>query len=91
MSENLLLSLQITALGMGIVFGAIILLSVIMSLLTRLTADREVSPATEAGVSDSTIPAPVMEKQGFHKLRAMADPLLKKAPCPALGQRLGVL
>ena len=43
MNENLLLSLQITALGMGLVFGAIILLSVMMSLLTRLVVDKETS------------------------------------------------
>ena len=41
MSENLLLSLQITALGMGLVFAAIILLSLIMSLLKRLVVDKE--------------------------------------------------
>ena len=34
MNEPLLLSLQITALGMGLVFAAIILLSLMMSMLT---------------------------------------------------------
>lgn len=52
MSENLLLSLQITALGMGLVFAAIILLSLMMSLLTRLVADKE-------SASDSPEAAPV--------------------------------
>ena len=39
--NSLLLALEITALGMGLVFAAILLLWGMMSLLTRLTADRE--------------------------------------------------
>ena len=39
--NNLLLSLQITALGMGLVFGAIILLWLMMILLTTFTADKQ--------------------------------------------------
>lgn len=41
MSENFLLSLQITLIGMGLVFGAIILLWGLMSLMTRILAERE--------------------------------------------------
>ena len=41
MSENLLLSLQITLVGMGLVFGAIILLWGLMSLMTRILAEKE--------------------------------------------------
>lgn len=41
MSENLLLSIQITLVGMGLVFGAILLLWGMMSLLTRILAERE--------------------------------------------------
>ena len=42
------LSLQITALGMGLVFGAILLLWLMMVILTSLTADKEnASPPTE--------------------------------------------
>ena len=41
MVENLILSLNITAIGMGLVFGAIVLLWGLMSLLTRLLAERE--------------------------------------------------
>jgi len=44
--NNLLLSLEITALGMGLVFGAIILLWGMMALLTAVTAEKE-SPAKE--------------------------------------------
>ena len=52
--SNLLVSLQITALGMGLVFGAITLLWLMMSLLTRFTADKE-------SASDSAESAPVMD------------------------------
>jgi len=44
MSENILLSLQITLIGMGLVFGAIVLLWGLMSLMTRLLAEREAGP-----------------------------------------------
>lgn len=41
MNEILIQSLQITALGMGLVFGAIILLWVMMIVLTALTAEKK--------------------------------------------------
>ena len=52
---DLLLSLQITALGMGLVFGAILLLWLMMVLLTYFTAEKESAslPVPE--------PAPVSE------------------------------
>jgi hypothetical protein len=43
MNTNLLLSLEITALGMGLVFGAIMLLWLMMIVLTALTADKDTS------------------------------------------------
>lgn len=46
------LSLQITALGMGLVFGAILLLWLMMVVLTALTADKE--PASDSAEADST-------------------------------------
>ncbi len=46
------LSLQITALGMGLVFGAILLLWLMMIVLTALTADKE--PASDSAEADST-------------------------------------
>jgi Na+-transporting methylmalonyl-CoA/oxaloacetate decarboxylase gamma subunit len=46
--NNLLLALQITALGMGLVFAAIILLWWMMNLLTWLMADRGASPKDNA-------------------------------------------
>jgi len=50
--SDLSLSLQITAVGMGIVFGAIIILLLMMILLTVLTADKETGPHKGA-MSDS--------------------------------------
>jgi len=44
MSNLLILSLSITAMGMGLVFGAIILLWGLMSLMTRFFTEKEASP-----------------------------------------------
>ena len=52
---DFLLSLQITALGMGLVFGAILLLWLMMILLTHFTADKEpASPPAPEPASVST-------------------------------------
>ena len=57
--SDLLLSLQITALGMGIVFGVILLILLMMILLTLFTADKgpsigpSANPASESPVSVS--------------------------------------
>jgi Na+-transporting methylmalonyl-CoA/oxaloacetate decarboxylase gamma subunit len=56
MTNDFLLALQITALGMGLVFGAIILLWGMMSLLTAITADKE-----SASPADSATSAPAAE------------------------------
>jgi Na+-transporting methylmalonyl-CoA/oxaloacetate decarboxylase gamma subunit len=71
--NNFILSLQITALGMGLVFGAILVLWLMMVLLTRLTAEKE-SPQdalrqTQEPASDSAGPASTPQ----------ADPRLKAA------------
>ncbi|NOH01972.1 MAG: OadG family protein [Chloroflexi bacterium] len=61
------LSLQITALGMSLVFGAILLLWLMMVILTALTTDKE--PSTEENpASDS--PQPVPTPQADSKLQA---------------------
>jgi Na+-transporting methylmalonyl-CoA/oxaloacetate decarboxylase gamma subunit len=64
--SDFILSIQITALGMGLVFGAILLLWLMMILLTRFTADK----ADELPAADSPEPASVSET-GF-KLQAAA-------------------
>jgi len=43
MSNEITLSLYITLVGMGLVFGAIVLLWGLMSLMTRILAEREAS------------------------------------------------
>ena len=54
---DLILSLQITALGMGLVFGAILLLWLMMVLLTKFTAEKE-SESDEVPASRSASPVP---------------------------------
>jgi Na+-transporting methylmalonyl-CoA/oxaloacetate decarboxylase gamma subunit len=51
--NNLLIAFQITALGMGLVFAAIILLWGMMNLLTWITADKEASPPPPEGSLDT--------------------------------------
>jgi Na+-transporting methylmalonyl-CoA/oxaloacetate decarboxylase gamma subunit len=56
--SNMLLALEITALGMGLVFAAIILLWGMMSLLTAVTAEKtDPTPqiATDSAVSASPV------------------------------------
>jgi sodium pump decarboxylase gamma subunit len=59
--NDMLLALEITALGMGLVFAAIILLWWLMSLLTAITAEKDVPLKRDATDSDSKNSAPVME------------------------------
>jgi hypothetical protein len=51
MSSNFLLALQITGVGMGLVFGAIIVLWLMMILLTAITAEKE--SASDSAETDS--------------------------------------
>ena len=52
MSENLLIALQIAVVGMSLVFGVIIVLWIVMSLLVRITAQHE-KPIEEAAAPSS--------------------------------------
>ena len=68
---DLILSLQISALGMGLVFGAILLLWLMMILLTFFTADKDTSTELSASsASDSPEAAPV--RQADFKLQVVA-------------------
>jgi Na+-transporting methylmalonyl-CoA/oxaloacetate decarboxylase gamma subunit len=58
--NNMQIALEITALGMGLVFAAIILLWWMMTLLTSITADKEPAPA-KGTISDSAKSASVMD------------------------------
>lgn len=54
--DNLSLSLQITLIGMSLVFGVILLLWIIMAVLVRLTPDKEeaAEPATAVAAADQS-------------------------------------
>jgi Na+-transporting methylmalonyl-CoA/oxaloacetate decarboxylase gamma subunit len=52
MSENLLIALQITLIGMSLVFGVIIVLWIAMALLVRITAQRE------RPIEETVVPGP---------------------------------
>lgn len=67
--NDLILSLQITALGMGLVFGAILLLWLMMVILTLLTAEKE-SPEEDESASDAPVVDSVSETG--YKLQAAA-------------------
>jgi sodium pump decarboxylase gamma subunit len=58
--NNMLLALEITVLGMGLVFAALILLWGMMSLLTAMTAAKDVPSKQNATVSDLAQSVPVM-------------------------------
>lgn len=67
MSDNLLISLQITAIGMGLVFAAILLLWAVMSILVLLTTDKPAS-----GVADEITEAEISAFQAERRRRAAA-------------------
>jgi Na+-transporting methylmalonyl-CoA/oxaloacetate decarboxylase gamma subunit len=69
--NNMVVALQITALGMGLVFGAIILLWWMMNLLTFITADKEPASGAEES-SFETTSAPVMEDKFKAQAAAVA-------------------
>lgn len=58
--NDMIIALQITALGMGLVFGAIILLWWMMNLLTSITADKEPESASTQS-SGGAAAAPAMD------------------------------
>jgi Na+-transporting methylmalonyl-CoA/oxaloacetate decarboxylase gamma subunit len=58
--NNMVIALEITALGMGLVFAAIVLLWWMMDLLTLITADKE-QTSREEPVSDSSKATPVVD------------------------------
>jgi len=64
--NNLILALEITAIGMGLVFAAIILIWWMMALLTTLTAEKE-APANEAAT-----PAPENDEKAQAAALAVA-------------------
>jgi Na+-transporting methylmalonyl-CoA/oxaloacetate decarboxylase gamma subunit len=70
--NNLVIALEITALGMGLVFAAIILLWGVMNLLTAITAEKDASVSPAATVSDSVEPDPAVACDMKAKAAAVA-------------------
>ena len=87
---DLTLALEITALGMGLVFGAILLLWLMMVILTALTADKE--PASDSGETAPAAPAVSLPPTPFggERVAAIAVALAlaeqEQTPARALAQ-----
>lgn len=69
--NDMVIALQITALGMGLVFGAILLLWWMMNLLTSITADKEPASAS-AEASTGTSPASALDNDFKAQAAAVA-------------------
>jgi Na+-transporting methylmalonyl-CoA/oxaloacetate decarboxylase gamma subunit len=70
--NNVLLALEITALGMGLVFAAIVLLWWMMALLTGALKEKDTSSALSASGSDEAEAAPVMKNDVKARAAAIA-------------------
>ena len=70
--SNILIALQITALGMGLVFAAIILLWWMMAGLTSLMAEKDASSSLSVNESSSAETAPVIESDIKARAAAVA-------------------
>jgi sodium pump decarboxylase gamma subunit len=96
--NNLILSLQITALGMGLVFGAIIVLWLMMILLTALSAEKEIAsepapkpalvPETDFKAQAAAIAAAIaLAEQGQSTAHPLAEPPTTIVSAWQLGMR----
>jgi Na+-transporting methylmalonyl-CoA/oxaloacetate decarboxylase gamma subunit len=100
--NDLTQSLEITALGMGLVFGAILLLWLMMILLTTFTADKnspddetapdsaEVNPAPQAGYKAQAAALAValaLAEQGQSTARPLSQPPTALVSAWQLGMR----
>jgi len=65
MAENLNIAVQITLIGMGLVFGAIVLLWIVMGLIVKLTTEKE-------HTSDSLSPSVTEQKKLCSKVACAA-------------------
>ena len=70
--NNLVIALEITALGMGLVFAAIILLWGVMNLLTVITVDKGVSSSLSTRKSGSVEPDSTIDCEMKAKAAAVA-------------------
>ena len=69
--NNMILALEVTALGMGLVFSAIILLWWVMNLLTLITEDKG-KAASDQPNRQATEPAPLVDNDIKAKVAAIA-------------------
>lgn len=88
--DNLSLSLQITLIGMGLVFGAIVLLWIMMAVLVRLTPDREeaAEPAAEENPIEPALSDRALKQRAAIAAVAVAiaheaTPKIHEFPLPA--------
>ena len=78
MSSNFILALQITAIGMGLVFGAILILWLMMTILTAITADKE--SASDSSEPDSVLDNDILaQAAAIGVAMAMAEQKLSSA------------
>ena len=95
---DLLLALQITALGMGLVFGAILLLWLMMVLLTLFTAEKvpaslpapEPAPVSETGFKAQAAAVAVaiaLAEQGLSTAHPLTEPPTAIVSAWQLGMR----
>lgn len=70
--NNMLIALEITVLGMGLVFAAIILLWGMMNLLTSLAADKGTSSPENTSAAASAEATPPVDVDSEAKARAAA-------------------
>ena len=71
MNTEMAVALQITGLGMGLVFGAILLLWGMMNLLTSITTDKEPESASNES-PDEVSPAPAEDRDFKAQVAAVA-------------------
>ena len=88
--DNFSLSLQITLIGMGLVFGAIIVLWIMMAALVRLTPDRADAeePAAAAALSEPAAADRMLKQRAAIAAVAVAlaheaTPKVHEFPLPA--------
>ena len=97
MANDIILSLQITAVGMGLVFGAIIVLWGLMSLMTSLIKEKdsgeesapEAAPTVESGLKARAAAAAVALALAEQELSA-AHPLPPPTPSVVSAWQLGL-
>jgi len=75
MSTNIILALEITAIGMGLVFAAILLLWGVMAALVRLA----VAPAEEPEEAEAEPPAPAVDRKRMAAAIAVAYALAQQS------------